>query len=157
SRERPEKIVVAMFKLSGGKTTALKYEDIVVEAFKLFPDEFALRGYPEYPDSSDIHKPLYGVLKRGGLVRSANKTFSLTQRGIEVGRRMAEASSRAPTAPRRADRMTRDVELEVERMAGSAALRLHVEENDARILDTDFYAFLGCTVRTPRNEFLGRL
>ena len=51
-RERPQMILVAMLRLSKGKARPLKYEDIVVEAFKLFPDEFALRGYPEYPDSS---------------------------------------------------------------------------------------------------------
>ena len=57
--ERPQKILLTMLELSGGTTKSLKYEDIVVGAFKKFPDEFALRGYPEYPDSSDIHKPLY--------------------------------------------------------------------------------------------------
>ncbi len=146
-----------MWKLSGGKTASLKYEDIVVQAFKLFPEEFALRGYPEFPDSSDIHKPLYGVLKRGGMVRSANKTFSLTQRGIETARRIAEAVGKKAQRPQSADRMTRDVQLEVERMVGSAAFKLHLEGKDPKILDTDFYAFLGCTVRTPRNDFLGRL
>src|ERR1043166_4572614 len=78
NHERPEKILVAMHRLSSGTTKMLKYEDIVVEAFKVFPDEFALRGYSQYPDSSDVHKPLYGILKRNGLVRAAHKTFGLT-------------------------------------------------------------------------------
>jgi hypothetical protein len=53
--------------------------------------------------------------------------------------------------------MPRDVRLEVERMLASAAYKLHLDGQDAKILDTDFYAFLGCTVRTARNDFLGRL
>ena len=92
SRERPEKILVAMLKLSNGTTKPLKYEDIVVKAFELFPDEFSLRGHPEFPDSSDIHKPLYGVLKRGGMVRAANKAFGLTQRGVETARRLVQVA-----------------------------------------------------------------
>ncbi len=66
-RERPEKILVAMYALTDGETRMLSYEDIVVKAFELFPDEFALRGYPNFPDASDIHKPLYGPLRRAGL------------------------------------------------------------------------------------------
>jgi hypothetical protein len=157
SRERPEKILVAMLNLSNGTTKGLKYEDIVVKAFQLFPDEFALRGYPQFPDSSDIHKPLYGVLKRRGMVRAANKTFSLTQRGVETAHRLLDAAGQTLEQARSADRMTRDVRLEVERMLASAAYKLHLDGQDAKILDTDFYAFLGCTVRTPRNDFLGRL
>src|SRR5687768_6324691 len=88
NRERPQKILVAMFLLSEGSTKPLKYEDIVVKAFLKFPDDFALRGYPEYPDSSDIHKPLYGVLKRQGLIRSGDKSFSLTERGVTEAARL---------------------------------------------------------------------
>ena len=45
--ERPEKILVAMYRLAHGRTSPLKYEDIVVKAFELFPEEFALRGYSQ--------------------------------------------------------------------------------------------------------------
>lgn len=157
NRERPEKILVAMLELSNGTTRWLKYEDIVVKAFQRFPDEFALRGYAQFPDSSDIHKPLYGVLKRSGMVRAANKTFSLTLRGVETARRLLGRSELSLDQAKSADRMTRDVRLEVDRMLASAAYRLFLDGKAGRILDTDFYAFLGCTVRTPRNDFLGRL
>jgi hypothetical protein len=158
SKERPEKILVAMFRLSKGSTRPLKYEDIVVKAFEMFPDEFALRGYPQYPDSSDIHKPLYGPLKRQGLIRSANKTFALTARGVEIAKRLVDYAGKSlEQAVSSGDRMTRDQKTEVDRMLAAAAFRLYTDGQKERILDTDFYAFMGCTVRTPRNEFLGRL
>jgi hypothetical protein len=158
SKERPEKILVAMLKLSNGSTRPLKYEDIVVKAFEMFPRDFALRGYPQFPDSSDIHKPLYGPLKRQGLIRSANKTFALTARGVEVAEKLVERAGRSiEQAVLTGDRMARDQEAEVDRMVASQAFRLFTEGQKERILDTDFYAFAGCTVRTPRNEFLGRL
>ncbi len=55
---RPEKIILAMCNLSKGTTSPCRYEDIVVKAFEMFPKDFQLRGHPQYPDSSDIHKPL---------------------------------------------------------------------------------------------------
>jgi len=54
-------------------------------------------------------------------------------------------------------RITRDQRAEVERMLSSAAHDLFAKGEGGRTLDTDFYRFIGCTVRTPRNEFLGRM
>ena len=157
SHERPEKILVAMHKLSEGTTKPLRYEDIVVKAFEMFPDDFALRGYPQFPDSSDIHKPLYGPLKRDGFIRSGNKKFGLTARGVEAAGKLLVAAGEKLAQERDGQRMTRDVKDEVDRMLGSAALRLFEDGEAERVLDTDFYGFLGCTVRTPRNDFLGRV
>ena len=157
NKERPEKILVAMYELSDGTTKSLKYEDIVVKAFELFPDEFSLRGYPQYPDSSDIHKPLYGPLTRQGFVRAAHKSFALTASGVEFARKLKSSAGDKLADSKDAERLSRDAEAEVERMLQSAALRFFVERKKEKILDTDFYAFLGCTVRTPRNEFLGCL
>lgn len=157
SHERPEKILVAMYRLSRGTTKPLKYEDIVVEAFKLFPDEFALRGHPEFPDSSDIHKPLYGPLKRAGFVASAQKTFRLTSRGVERAEQLVSKAGKRLEESRDGNRVPRDLALEVERMLASAAFKLFEQGRSEKILDTDFYAFLGCTVRTSANDFIGRL
>jgi hypothetical protein len=41
---KPEKIVATLYKLSGGTTRWCKYEDIVAEAFRLFPEDFHLRA-----------------------------------------------------------------------------------------------------------------
>lgn len=157
TRERPQKILVAMHRLSQGRAVLLDYDDIVVEAFKMFPDEFALRKHPEYPDSSDIHKPLYGALKKQGMVRSADKRFALTPRGVEAAERLiAVAGNLLESAPS-PGRLTRDVEDQIDRMLASDAFRLFRDSEQDRILDTDFYAFLGCTVRTEPATFIGRL
>lgn len=158
SKERPKMILVAMFKLSSGQPKPLKYEDIVVKAFEMFPKEFALRGYPNFPDSSDIHKPLYGPLKRQGLIRSANKMFALTPRGVEIAKQLVEyAGASIEEAMSDGRRIARTQQAEVERMLTSEAHKLFANGESGRILDTDFYRFIGCTVRTPRNEFLGRM
>ena len=48
-----------MFDLCGGQAKSLQYEDIVVASFKKCPEDFQLRGYPQYPDSSDAHNQLF--------------------------------------------------------------------------------------------------
>src|SRR5438093_7273838 len=106
---RPQKILAVMFDLSKGRTKALLYEDIVVAAFKQYPEDFQLRGYPQYPDSSDVHKPLY-EMKQQGLLRSANKTFELTARGIEVAARLMHSERENK------DRLTKLEETEINRI-----------------------------------------
>lgn len=147
---KPQRILAVMFDLCNGKPKALSYEDIVVAAFKRYPGDFQLRGYPEYPDSSDIHKPLY-EMKRAGLIRAANKTFELTPQGLEAAHQLlhSDASDR--------DRLTKAEEHEINRIVSSAAFRLFQDGLRDSILDTDFYEYLGVTVRTSKGDFLGRL
>lgn len=147
---KPQKILSVMFDLSKGESKPLLYEDIVVTAFRRFPEDFQLRGYPEYPDSSDIHKPLYSM-KQDGLVRSANKSFLLTPRGLDVARELEGI------VDTQRDRLTKPEENEVNRIVKSQAFALFQDGQGSRILDTDFYEYLGVSVRTPKSDFLGRI
>jgi hypothetical protein len=140
-----------MFELARGQSKALHYDDIVVLAFRKHPQDFQLRGYPEYPDSSDLHKPLY-AMKRDGLVRSASdKSFILTARGLEVARELIGAAE----TPH--DRLTKQEENEIKRITKSPTFDLFQRGEAAKLLDTDFYDYLGASVRTPKGDFLGRL
>src|SRR5712692_5112845 len=120
--QRPDKIIVVMYKLSNGSTRALKYEDIVVKAFEMFPEDFALRGYPKYPDSSDIHKPLYGPLKRAGHVLAGNKQFRLTQKGLERARQLSISGRKIEKTT--GERLSRDKEAEIQRIFQTEAFQL---------------------------------
>lgn len=151
-RERQEKILQAIYEVARGTTKACAYEDIVVQAWKLWPEEFGLRGYVQkYPDSSDLHKPLYGPLKRDGLVRSANKKFALTPTGLEIASRLRSGVS--PQASR--GRLTRSQVQEIQRLINHAAIGLADTPDD--LLDTDLYEFYTVTVRTSPAQFAGRV
>src|SRR5713226_2605783 len=126
---KPQRILAVMFDLCNGKPKALLYEDIVVAAFKKYPEYFQLRGYPQYPDSSDVHKPLY-EMKQQGLLRSANKTFELTARGLEVASRLVHSERENK------DRLTKLEENEVNRIVNSAAFKLFQGGRKETILDT---------------------
>ena len=155
---RPEKILVAMFRLSGGTSQPLEYEDIVVKSWRLFPDEFGLRKYVrEYPDSSDQHKPLYGPLKDKGYVLSGNKKFRLTEKGLTYAAQLERVLKGDTNQIIKSDRLSRDKEVQLKRILNTDAFRLFVEGQKDRILDTDFYTYLGVTVRTEKHDFQGQL
>lgn len=152
-RERQEKILQAIFEVAGGTTRLCAYEDIVVQAWRMWPEEFGLRGYTDqYPDASDLHKPLYGPLKREGLVRNQTKTFGLTERGLTVARDLRE-----PKRNNGRGRVQRDQKAELQRASERAAVGLVINGGVGDLLDTDLYDFYGVTVRTGPADFAGRV
>jgi hypothetical protein len=154
--ERHAKILLAMYHRSGGTTKLLPYEDIVVEAFERFPEDFQLRGHPQYPDASDIHKPLYEKLSKDGYVSGANKQFKLTRLGLATAENLAGRES-ALKEGKPEVRVDRDDERELARLRSTRAHDLYSRGSGGSVVDSDFYAFFKVSPRTKRHEFAGRL
>lgn len=151
---RGEKILLFLYELSEGGRAKIRYEDIVVGLFKKYPHDFQLKGHAEYPDSGDmIHKPLYDFKKKG-YVNAENKIFSLTDRGIELARQL---SGKEKVTKNSKDRLSRSAETEVLRVKSLEGFLLFVNGNKEHLSDNDFYNYLGVTVRTQKNSFIGRL
>lgn len=158
---RSQKILITLFELSRGSSKQIRFEDIAVGVFKRFPSDFQLRGYPEYPDTGDIvHKPLYSDLKKNGYVLSGNKYFSLTKKGITYGKILLknhDSGYFVPKTKNKSIKFTADQQKELDRLKQSSAVELYLTGKKEDILDIDFYTYLGVTVRTDKNSFLGRL
>jgi len=151
---RGEKILLFLYEFGAGGRVKIRYEDIVVGLFKKYPHDFQLKGHAEYPDSGDlIHKPLYDFKKKG-YVNAENKIFSLTDRGVEFARQL---SGKGRVTKVSKDRLSRSAETEVSRVKSLEGFLLFVDGNKERLSDNDFYNYLGVTVRTPKNAFIGRL
>ncbi len=149
-------ILVAMSAVSDGTTRLCAYEDIVVRAWQLFPQELGLRGYVDlYPDASDLHKPLYGPLKRDGYVRVQNKKFGLTDSGLAVAQQISQPP--ADESPEGKGRVRRDQLIEIEKLCKKAAVGLVQQGPSEELLDTDLYDFYSVTVRTKPADFAGRI
>jgi len=150
---RAEKILVFLYDFGQGKIVKVRYEDIVVGVFKKYPEDFHLKGYKEYPDTGDlIHKPLYDFRKKG-YVNAVSKVFSLTDRGIEFAKRLTGKSIAIPSG----DRLSRSASAEMIRIKDLEGFILFLEGKGAQLSENDFYNYLGVTVRTRRNAFIGRL
>lgn len=153
---RQDMILLAMLDLSGSTSKNLKYEDIVVKLFKLFPEHFQLRGYPNYPDSGDlVHKPLYTTLKTKGYVKAANKIFSLTPLGINTAKHITgDEKDESETS---GGRFSRPTLAEIERLKKTEGFKLFTGGQMEDIVETDLYSHLGANVRMSPSEFKGRV
>lgn len=151
---KTQKILVILYRLSHGKKRKLKFEDIVVTLFKRYPVEFQLKGYPEFPDSDLIRRPLYR-LRNEGLLHASNMVFSLTDKGLEK----AELLNRQVGKKKiRSDQVfDRYIENEIKRVFRTNAYKLFSGEKDKDILDTDFFEYLGISVRAGKVDFQNRL
>ncbi len=88
-----EMVLLAMFRISNATQEPIPYAEIVLQAWRDYPETFSLRGHPEHPDASDIHKRLYGPLKTAELVESlGNKVFRLTEKGVEQASLLRDAA-----------------------------------------------------------------
>jgi hypothetical protein len=151
---RSEKILLFLYEFGEGGRTKIRYEDIVVGLFKKYPHEFQLKGYTDYPDSGDlIHKPLYDFKKKG-YVNAENKIFSLTERGVEFARQLSGKERKSEDSK---DRLSRSVATEVSRVKSLEGLLFFIDGKKEQLSDNDFYNYLGVTVRTQKNSFIGRL
>ena len=154
---RPEKILICIYELAKGTQSKLRYEDIVVGLFKKYPAEFALRGYPEYPDSEGVGKELYREgMKRSGLIDHNNKIFSLTELGIERAETILSSTVHQKEG-RVIGKLPRFAVNEINRIKSTEGFKLFSVSDCDSITDTDLFNYFGITPRTPKNDFLMRL
>lgn len=81
-----QKLLVAAGKLSASGKPTFSAEDIVVKAHELYGEEFALKGYPQVPDSNKVYTQLMGksapLFVRGWLEKVGTKLYLLTPKGV---------------------------------------------------------------------------
>ncbi len=151
---RSEKIILFLYDAGDDGRKRVRFEDIVVGLFKKYPHDFHLKGYSEYPDSGDlIHKPLYDSKKKG-YVNALNKVFSLTDGGVEYAKSLLKIPYDIDFSE---NRLSRNAEVEISRIRKSEGFGLFSRGEKNKISDNDLYDYLGVTVRTQKNAFIGRM
>lgn len=148
-----EKILIVIYGILSKQTNMVKYEDLAVKAFKQYP-EFQLRGYPEYPDTEHISKRLYD-LRKEGLIKVHNKFITLTEKGKTYAKQIMSTKPRFPK--KTLQKLSRDVMGEIDRIKSTDAFQLFATGKKDQIVDTDFFTYLGTTVRTERTDFRARI
>lgn len=147
-----DKILIVLYEMSDGKQVTLKYEDIIVKLFKKYPEDFHLHGYPEYPDAAS-HQSFY-ALRREGLIQVRSKFVTLTEKGITYANQIIKMQSK-PRKPSK--KLSRDIINEIERIKKTDAFQLFIINKKDQIVDTDFFSYLGTTVRSERTDFKARI
>ena len=90
-------VTYVVYLLTAGNGTRTTFEDIVAKAFALFPKRFSLRGYPQWPDSAVVNKSwLRSRTDKKYIVGSVKDGFRLTQRGLQVAKRVERNLKQKP-------------------------------------------------------------
>lgn len=151
-----EKLLIVIYKMSLELQCTLKYEDISVRAFKEYPNDFQLRGYSEYPDTEHTSKRLYD-LRREGFIQVHSKFIKLTEKGRTFAKRLLGSKTIFSDNSRISKILSRDTKGEIDRIKKTDAFQLFVADKKDQIVDTDFFFYLGTTVRTERANFRARI
>lgn len=151
---KKHKILLVLYRLAKGKKSNLKFEDIVVALYKKYPEEFNLKGYPEYPDADLIRRPLYRF-RDEGLLDARNMVFVFTNKGLEIA---GKINNRVGKKKVRSEQVfDRYIESEIRRILSTNAYKLFIRNEQAKILDTDFFDYIGVSVRADKKVFKNRI
>lgn len=131
----------------GGEITS---EDVISACFTLFPQRFALRKYPYWPDSAVVCRRWNDCRAKGYIVGSPAQGFKLTPKGFrfaeKVGRMLGGTRlirRRIPAEVKtRAGRFVRSME------KSEAFLHYRKNGRHARISEFDFRSMLLCTMES---------
>jgi hypothetical protein len=83
---KAEKLLVAAGRLAGEGRTQFSAEDLIVQAHREFPNDFSIKGYPDYPNSNAVLTQIMGkkapLIVRGWLEKTGAKQYRLTPKGL---------------------------------------------------------------------------
>ena len=153
---RADKILICLFRITDGTEKKVKYEDLVVELFKQYPNDFHIKGYPEYPDASDSSQRSLYTEKQKGHVLATNKIFSLTQSGIDHVNYILTDEDEIEKSESDM-RYSRTVDAEVERIKRLEGFSIYVSGKESEITENDVYRYFSITPRTSNSAVKGRL
>jgi len=122
-----KKVLIAAAMLDGDQQT-FTAEDVIVRAWRSFPESFGLSGYrEEHPDSNRVLAKLMGSLGlcgRGWLEQTNTKTYRLTN----AGRKMARSLGFVPGVPFGAESKAKSAEKPSEKSHEKVVLEKTVEK-----------------------------
>lgn len=79
-----DKVLLAVYRTSGGTTKRVNFEEIVLQAWNDFPADFSLLNHPEFPDASIAYQRIYANLTAKRLLVPLRKqVLRLTDKGLE--------------------------------------------------------------------------
>lgn len=151
---RADMVLLALYRAANNSVAKVPYEEIVLQAWKDFPDAYSLRNHPEHPDGSDIHKRLYQNLKANGLAKSlGDKFFRLTEGGAERARHLQNsAGARANRPSGSQERLSRSEEKIIRSAIKSRAFSTWLKGSHDDLVDFDARIFFQFGGGTPPEE-----
>lgn len=134
----------------------IKFDDLVVQCFKTFPDTFSLDSYPDFPDSHKINRSIYTDLKPKGLIKTfGNNYYKLTLAGFNIAKNFLYEEKQITNI--NSFKFDKEEILILKRLFKTKAYALFVSDKKDLIVDSDFYQFFRISIRMSKNDFLSNL
>lgn len=154
---KAEKLLLAAVSLEQTGKRPFSAEDLVVEAWKRFPDAFSLDGYAEYPDSNRVYVEIMGskpLRTRGWITKIGGKRYQVTEAGhlAYKGLSWVNGESMGPSVD-----LSREQRLLISRLLSSTALKKARADNIESIIFPDACAFWDISSRSVAKTLHGRL
>lgn len=157
SLTKADKLLLTASDLEQRGIRPFSAEDLVVAAWKKYPDAFALEGYPEHPDSNRIYAEIMGskpLRRRGWIVKTGEKRYQLSNAG-----RLAAEGLRWVGDSREGSRadLSREQKLFLGRLLSSRAVQKTRADNAEAIIFPDACAFWDISPRSVAKTLQARL
>lgn len=158
----PDKLLLAAFELDESGKRPFSAEDLVIAAWRHFPDAFGLAGYRDgngsltYPDSNRVFAEIMGskpIRKRGFLVKVGSKMYQISQAGREQARLLLTRP--VGSEPQKIN-LERGTENEMKRLFASKAVEKVKAGRQDQLTFYDAFDFWGISPRTTAIELEGR-
>ena len=159
----PEKLLLAALEAREASAT-FTAEDLVVAAWRLYPDTFGLSGYAnQYPDSNRVLTNIMGtkgMRGKGWLRKVGEKQYRLTTAGLSNGElllvRSGAETGRAPSDYLRAE-LDRNTLTALNRLVLTLAARKAKKETVEEVTFRDACGFWDITARSNANTLSAKL
>lgn len=139
----------------GGKITV---EDVAVALWKIYPSEFCMRGYPEFPNV-DIQKHITKLLENN-LVNGGVYDYRITPKGEESVRKLQMGKGKESGGIKETTEFSRKINSEIKRILNSKVFHYFVETPNPEFVESDLFEFLGTSSRSlathNRSIFIAR-
>lgn len=153
---KAEKLLVAAGRLAAEGRTEFSAEDLVVRAHQVFPHDFSLKGYLQYPDSNVVLTQIMGksapLIVRGWLEKTGTKQYRLTAKGSDDLSDVDQQDKGVISV-----RVGRELEEGLARLLTSAAFEFFKSGQQDQITFHQFCRFVGLSARDKWQKVRGRL
>jgi hypothetical protein len=156
-------VTYAVYHLSQSKNE-ITAEDIVAACFLLFPNRFALNGYPYWPDSTVVNKRWVDCRDKGFITGSTARGFTLTPKGLELAEKAGKTltGKRPLFRPQQQDKVRAHIRTRAGRFVRSLeesdAFKAYRRDGEgAAISEFDFRSMLLCTMESSPSTLRNNL
>lgn len=160
-----EELLITAVRMAEQGKRPFSAEDLVVEAWKAFPDTFGLKGHydsngrPAYPDSNRVFAETMGskpLRKKGFIAKVGNKTYDVTTSGKIHAQAIAENTTEDSLSTRKLA-LSREVAAELARLLESRAFTKSQNATAGNITFHDVCGFWRISSRITAVDLEGRL